>query len=62
MVIWVDFANLKIKTMNNKQVEITIKELILDGDTAIKIMKCLKEYEPKIWEGLKNTLKQKLPI
>lgn len=48
--------------MNDKQVEITIKELVLDGDTAIKIMRCLKEHEPKIWEGFKSTLKQKLPI
>lgn len=46
----------------NKEVEITISEMQLNGTTAIRIMKCLKEHEPEIWHELKETLKQKLPI
>jgi hypothetical protein len=46
----------------NKEVEITISEMQLNGTTAIRIMKCLKEHEPEIWHKLKETLKQKLPI
>ena len=44
------------------EVEITIKELQLNGTTAIRIMRCLKKYEPEIWTELKNSIKQKLPI
>jgi hypothetical protein len=46
----------------NKEVEITISEMQLNGTTAIRIMRCLKEHEPEIWHELKETLKQKLPI
>ena len=46
----------------NKEVEITISEMQLNGTTAIRITKCLKEHEPEIWHELKETLKQKLPI
>tara|TARA_R110000796_G_scaffold194318_1_gene310676 strand:+ start:259 stop:516 length:258 start_codon:yes stop_codon:yes gene_type:complete len=46
----------------NKEVEITISEMQLNGTTAIRIMKCLKEHEPEIWHELKETIKQKLPI
>ena len=46
----------------NKEVEITISEMQLNGTTAIKIMKCLKKYEPEIWHELKETIKQKLDI
>lgn len=44
-----------------KEVEITISEMKLNGTTAIRIMKCLKEHEPEIWRELKETLKQKSP-
>ncbi|NQY30988.1 MAG: hypothetical protein HRT69_16165 [Flavobacteriaceae bacterium] len=46
----------------SKEVEITISEMQLNGTTAIRIMKCLKQHEPEIWQELKKTLKQKLPI
>ena len=46
----------------NKEVEITISEMQLNGTTAIRIIKCLKEHEPEIWHELKETIKQKLPI
>lgn len=46
----------------NKEVEITISEMQLNGTTAIRIMKCLKEHEPEIWHELKETIKQKLTI
>ena len=59
--VWVDFANLKNWIMS-KEVEIIISEMQLNGTTAIRIMKCLKEHEPEIWHELKETLKQKLPI
>ena len=46
----------------SKEVEITISEMRLNGTAAIRIMKCLKEHEPEIWDELKEVLKQKLPI
>jgi len=46
----------------NEEVEIIISEMRLNGTAAIRIMKCLKEHEPEIWQELKETLKQKLPI
>lgn len=35
---------------------ITIKELSLDDDTAIKLMRLIKKNEPEIWDVLKNEL------
>lgn len=42
-------------------VKVTIKELSLDGETAVRIMKCLKEHEPEIWEVLKLEVKKIIP-
>jgi len=39
------------------EAEITIKELRINGTTAIRIMRCLKKYEPEIWEVLKTEIK-----
>ena len=46
----------------DKELEITISEMQLNGNTAVRIMKCLKEHEHEIWKELKETLKQKLPM
>lgn len=40
-----------------KSVMITIKELTLRGDIALKIMRCLKKYEPEIHKELKEEVK-----
>lgn len=42
--------------------EITIKELSLNGETAIRIAKVLKKYEPEIWEVLKKEIEQSFVI
>jgi hypothetical protein len=45
--------------MSEAEKEVIIKiNLELNGDTAIKIMNCLKENEPKIWQELRSELKQ----
>ena len=33
-----------------------IKNLSIDGQSAVKIMRCLKEHEPKIWEMLREAV------
>jgi len=38
----------------NEEVEIIISEMRLNGTAAIRIMKCLKEHEPEIWQELKD--------
>jgi len=37
--------------------ELRIKDMTIDGDTAVRIMKCLKEHEPDIWQVLRTELK-----
>ena len=41
---------------------ITIRELQLDGDTAIKLIKLIKKEEPEIWKVLKGELTEALNI
>ena len=42
-------------------VTITISEIELDVSTAIRIMKCLKKHDLKVWSELKSALEKKLP-
>ena len=44
----------------SEEVEITIKELRLNGNIAIRIMKCLKEHDPEVWEAIKQEIEPKL--
>jgi hypothetical protein len=45
--------------MSEAEKEVIIKiNLELNGDTAIKIMNCLKKNEPKIWQELKSQVKE----
>lgn len=53
-------ANLKTKTMS--ETKIKIKELEMNGETAIRIAECLKKHEPEIWKVLSGELKQALRI
>ena len=39
---------------------ITIKELKLDSETALKLIKLIKKEEPEIWEVLKGELTEAL--
>lgn len=41
---------------------ITIKELKLDNETALKLIKLIKKEEPEIWKVLKGGIKQALNI
>jgi len=42
------------------ETRIKIKELEIDGETAIRIAECLKKHEPEIWKVLSSELKQSL--
>lgn len=42
-------------------VQVTIRKMILDSETAVRIMKCLKEHEPEIWEALRSEVKRNIP-
>lgn len=53
-------ANLKTKIMSETRIK--IKELEMNGETAIRIAECLKTHEPEIWEVLSGELKQTLRI
>lgn len=44
------------------ETRIKIKELEMNGETAIRIAECLKTHEPEIWEVLSGELKQALRI
>jgi hypothetical protein len=44
------------------ETRIKIKELEMNGETAIRIAECLKKHEPEIWEVLSGELKQALRI
>lgn len=46
--------------MPPSETQITIRELKMDGPTAIRIAKCLREHEPEIWEALSEELKQSM--
>lgn len=41
---------------------ITIKELQLDNETALKLIKLIKKEEPEIWKVLKGGLTEALNI
>jgi hypothetical protein len=41
---------------------ITIKELQLDNETALKLIKLIKKEEPEIWKVLKGELTEALNI
>ena len=43
-------------------INITIRELQLDGDTAMKLIKLIKKEEPEIWKVLKGELTEALNI
>lgn len=53
-------ANLKTKIMSETRIK--IKELEMNGETAIRIAECLKKHEPEIWKVLSGELKQALRI
>ena len=53
-------GKLKIQPQQ-KEVTITIKELTLNGDTAIRIMKCLKEHDHEVWSVLKQEIENNPP-
>ena len=53
-------GKLKIQPQQ-KEVTITIKELTLNGDTAIRIMKCLKEHYHEVWSVLKQEIENNPP-
>jgi hypothetical protein len=44
------------------ETRIKIKELEMNGETAIRIAECLKKHEPEIWKVLSAELKQALRI
>ena len=44
------------------ETRIKIKELEMNGETAIRIAECLKKHEPEIWKVLSEELKQALRI
>jgi hypothetical protein len=44
------------------ETRIKIKELEMNGETAIRIAECLKKHEPEIWKVLSGELKQALGI
>lgn len=44
------------------ETRIKIKELEMNGETAIRIAECLKKHEPEIWEVLSGELKQAMRI
>jgi len=44
------------------ETEITIKEMCLNSETAIRIAKVLRKYEPEIWNVLKEEIKQSFVI
>lgn len=44
------------------ETRIKIKELEMNGETAIRIAECLKKHEPEIWKVLSGELKQALSI
>ena len=44
------------------KVQIIIKELALDGDTAIKIANCLKEHEPEIWQVIEKEINESVNL
>jgi hypothetical protein len=44
------------------ETRIKIKELEMNGETAIRIAECLKKHEPEIWKTLSGELKQALRI
>ena len=44
------------------ETRIKIKELEMNGETAIRIAECLKKHEPEIWKVLSGELKQALRI
>jgi len=44
------------------ETRIKIKELEMNGETAIRIAECLKKHEPEIWEFLSGELKQAMRI
>lgn len=41
---------------------ITIKELQLDNETALKLLKLIKKEEPDMWKALKGELNEALNI
>ena len=43
---------MKAVTHEPGNIDITIKNMTIDGHTAVKIMKCLKEHEPEIWKAM----------
>jgi hypothetical protein len=53
-------ANFKTKIMSETRIK--IKELEMNGETAIRIAECLKKHEPEIWKVLSGELKQALRI
>lgn len=53
-------ANLKTKNMSETRIK--IKQLEMNGETAIRIAECLKKHEPEIWKVLSGELKQALRI
>lgn len=44
------------------ETRIKIKQLEMNGETAIRIAECLKKHEPEIWKVLSGELKQALRI
>ena len=44
------------------ETRIKIKELEIDGETAIRIAECLKKHEPEIWKVLSAELKQSFKL
>lgn len=40
------------------ETRIIIKDLEMNGETAIRIAECLKKHEPEIWKVLSGELKQ----
>lgn len=42
------------------EAQVTIRELKMNGVTAIRIAACLKKHEPEIWEVLREELKQSM--
>jgi hypothetical protein len=44
------------------ETRIKIKELEMNGETAIRIVECLKKHEPEIWKVLSDELKKALSI
>ncbi len=42
------------------EIRVKIKDIEMSGDTAIRIIKCLKNHDPEMWKILKGELKKRI--